>query len=333
MSNRLRFLGIFIGVLVLTAGSVAGPAYSVLRPFPEASTIDDMRARYAQPPSRFITVDGVQMHIRDEGEGPPLVMLPGHLGSLHMYDAWVPFFAPHYRVIRIDWPPYGLSLPDPSDDYSSPRGADLVVGILDQLNLSQVSLVGTSNGATVAAHIAALHPERIDRLALSTFPLGPPPRREISDDLREQARLHMGNMEYRPASLYRAILEDIFFDPANVTDAIVSLYTDMNNHPHAYAAQTIYVKNNRALYDAGTLPALYARVTAPTLLQWGDGGIVLPASFAQGSADVLVNAPVVLLRYPQSGHMPMLEEPEKTAKDLLAFLRGELDDQARPAGS
>jgi pimeloyl-ACP methyl ester carboxylesterase len=86
------------------------------------------------------------------------------------------------------------------------------------------------------------------------------------------------------------------------------------------------------MYASDDWPELYRQITAPTLLQWGDGGVVLPPYAAQGSVDALPNAAVTLLRYPESGHMPMLEEPEKTAKDLVAFLNGVYDADARPAG-
>lgn len=301
------------------------------KPFAEKPTVSMVRERYAQPPSRFINVDGVNMHIRDEGSGPVLMLLPGHIGNLHIYDAWTTHLKGEFRVIRADWPPYGLSLPDPSGEYSSKRASDLVIGLIETLGLEKVSLVGTSNGATVAAHVAAYRPDLVERLALSTFPLGAPPRREVSQALIDQAH-HLQNMEYRPESFYRAALEDIFFDPSKVTDELVRLYTDVNNHPFSYEAQDVYIKSNLALYASGTLPALYANVRAPVLLQWGDGGTVMPPNLAQGSAEIFTNTDVVLLRYPQSGHMPMLEEPEKTAKDLIRFMHGDFDRKENPSG-
>ncbi len=296
----------------------------------DARQVTALRARYAGPPSRFIEIDGVSMHYRDEGKGPVVILLPGHMGNLHMFEGWMPALRSRFRVIRLDWPPYGLSLPDPTNDYSSPRAAELVAGFMEKMGIARAAIVGTSNGATVAAHVAAQRPDLVTRLALSTFPLGVPPKRIISPELIEQARLHLGNAEYRPASLYKAILEDIFADPATVTPELVRQFTDINNHPGAYPAQDIYIRNNKAMYAAGGLPDLYAKIRAPTLLQWGDGGIVMPADLAQSSVDILSSAPVVLLRYAKSGHMPMIEQPAETVRDLIRFLDGGLDAQARP---
>lgn len=297
---------------------------------PAPVTAAELRARYAQPPSRFVTVDGVALHLRDEGRGPPVVLLPGHLDNLYMFDPWMPTLLRHHRVIRIDWPPYGLSLPDPSGAYSTYRAVTLVIGVLDALHLQRFALVGTSNGATVAAHLAAQYPTRVTRLAVSTLPLGVPAPRESSPTLRTELKLYGHDNQYRPPAFFRAVLESIFADPANVTDALVTLYTDENNHPGGYDAVDEYVRTNVAMYKRGTLLEEYRRIRLPVLVQWGDAGKVLPAAAAIDAVDAFPNAPVVLKRYAHSGHMPMLEEPEATAADLSAFLEGRLDAEARP---
>ncbi|QTD57281.1 alpha/beta fold hydrolase [Parasphingorhabdus cellanae] len=292
-------------------------------------TAKKLEARYATSPSQFIQIDGVRMHYRDEGTGPTLILLPGHLGNLRMYDRWAKELKKNFRVIRLDWPPYGLSIPDPSGQYGTDRGTELVKAFMDKMSISSAHMIGTSNGATVAAHIAALYPERVNRLAVSTLPLGPPPPRELSPELQEQITLYLGNKNYRPASFYREILKGIFADPANVTDEVVTMYTDMNNNPGGYAAVDEYVRTNLEMYKTKPLLELYADVKAPVLVQWGDSGVVLPPEFAQQAVDAFANAPVTLIRYPKSGHMPMLEQPKLTVKDLVAFLNGELDNDAR----
>jgi len=319
-------LAFLMGCAAQTTTSSAAPVSAA-----PVSAATASAAPAAKPVSHFKTIDGVNLHYLDEGspQKPIIIMLPGHMGDVNMFEGWMPALIGDYRIIRLDWPPYGQSLPDPSGVYGSKRAADLVLAFMDKMNIKKAALIGTSNGATVAALVAAKVPARVTRLALSTFPLGAPPKRVISPDLIAQFKLY-GTKDYRPASYWRAVLEDIFYDPANVTDQIVETYTKSNNLPGGYAAVDEYIRTNRALYDSGELPKIYANITSPALIQWGDGGKVVPAYLAQGSADVLVNAPVILKRYPQSGHMPMLEEPALTGTDLARFLRGEFDAEARP---
>lgn len=328
MYRKMTLFIIIFALIGCTTSEVTSSTDNRVAAF-AAPTAEQLEARYATPPSLFIKIDGVRMHYRDEGTGPTLILLPGHLGNLRMFDRWTEELKKNFRVVRLDWPPYGLSIPDPTGQYSTDRGTQLVKAFMDKMSISSAHMIGTSNGATVAAHIAALYPERVNRLAVSTLPLGPPPPREFSPELQEQITLYIENTNYRPASFYREILKGIFADPANVTDEIVTMYTDMNNNPGGYAAVDEYVRTNREMYNTKSLSELYANVKVQVLVQWGDSGVVLPPEFAQQAVDAFASAPVVLIRYPKSGHMPMLEQPELTVKDLIAFLNGELDNKAR----
>ena len=162
-----------LAVAAQGAAAAAGPAASF-------KSDAQLKARYAQAPSKFVTVDGVPFHIRDEGRGPAFVLLNGHLGSLHMWDDWMPKLAREFRVIRLDYPPYGLSGPDPTGIYSTERAVQLLDKLADELGLKKFHIGGTSNGALVALFYAIDHPARIDRLVVSTLPAGRPPKRTPS---------------------------------------------------------------------------------------------------------------------------------------------------------
>jgi pimeloyl-ACP methyl ester carboxylesterase len=73
-----------------------------------------LRARYAPPPSRFVRVGGMDVHYRDEGTGPAVVLLHGMGGSLHTWDGWTAALHDSLRVLRVDLPGYGLTGPLPS---------------------------------------------------------------------------------------------------------------------------------------------------------------------------------------------------------------------------
>ena len=81
--------------------------------------------QYRLEDSRFIEVDGVELHVRDIGSGPVVLLLHGHAGNLRMWSAWTDALSDAYRVISFDIPGYGLTSPDPSGDYSLDRTADL----------------------------------------------------------------------------------------------------------------------------------------------------------------------------------------------------------------
>lgn len=157
----------------------AAPDRSRTTPFTDA----ELRAWYAPSPSKFVTVDGVPIHLRDEGRGPALILLNGHLGSLQMWDPWMTALRREFRVIRIDYAPYGLSGPDPSGRYDTPHSVELVLKLADQLGLKRFHVGGTSNGALVALFLAIEHPERVDRVVVSTLPASRPPARKPSPEM------------------------------------------------------------------------------------------------------------------------------------------------------
>lgn len=75
---------------------------------------EELKLKYAQKPSSFISINGLETHFRDEGntaDSIPIVLIHGTGASLHTFDAWTDDLIQDYRVVRLDLPGYGLSQP------------------------------------------------------------------------------------------------------------------------------------------------------------------------------------------------------------------------------
>lgn len=311
--GRRAMFALFAAVgLAPTAQAAADPE----RLYADAELIE----AYAQPPSAFITVDGVRLHYRDEGKGPVLVLLNGHLGSLHMWEPWVERLRDRFRLIRLDFPPYGLSGPDPSGVYSSERAAQLLAGFLDALKLERVNVGGTSNGALVAVMYAIAHPERVDRLVVSTLPAGRPPPRQPSPELLAAAKRAREIAPVQPRAFFAAFLRDIAANDAIADEAAIDRYWKLNNRAGGREWGDSYIQSQYRFWDSTDVPAFFAQLRRPILLQWGADGVVLPEKIGDDVAALLRNAPVTLIKYRGAGHLPMLEKPDETARDAAAFL-------------
>ena len=313
----------FLATAPATATESHAPPSAAPAPVAAPTFFDDatLRARWAAAPSRFVQVDGVPIHLRDEGRGPALLLLNGHLGSLQMWDDWVLALTRHFRVIRIDYPPYGLSGPDPSGEYSTRRAVALLGKLADQLGLGRFHVGGTSNGALVALFYAIEHPERVDRVVVSTLPAGRPPRRTPSpalvaafDEVRRAA-------PFQPRAFWQAFLDDITANDAAVTPALVERYFEINNRAGAKAWVDAYIQTQYRLWDTLDVKAHYARLTRPILLQWGGDGVVLPEAVGADVAALFTQAPVTLKVYRGAGHLPMVEVPDESVRDAIEFLR------------
>src|SRR5437868_6318637 len=79
-------------------------------------TVTELTPRWGQPPSQFLEVAGLRLHVRDEGprsDQTPIVLMHGAGASLHVWDGWTAVLRGTRRVIRYDLAGYGLTGPAP----------------------------------------------------------------------------------------------------------------------------------------------------------------------------------------------------------------------------
>ena len=275
----------------------------------------------AGAPSKFETYGTARTHIRDEGprNGPVIVMLHSSMTNLREWDVWTDALKDRYRVIRFDWPPYGLST-DSAPSTGMPGVVKLLEAIVEAKKVERFAIVGTSSGATVATLYASAHPEKVTALALSTLPLKAPPPSDFSRVMMAMVWTHENLVpNYYPRFYYRRALAELYGRPERLTDETVEWYYLTNNIPGGFArVRQYYQANLKAVWSKGAGDDA-AKVKVPVLLQWGDADPVLPAYLADDAVKQFSGTKVDLIRYPDLGHYPMLELPQETARDLRAW--------------
>ena len=133
-------------------------------------------------PGRTVFVGDREFLVRELGpEGAkPLVLIHGLAGSssAEWYQI-APALAEKYRLIIVDSRSHGLSAPG-RDRFQVEEVADDLAGVLDELGVPSVSLVGYSMGGTIAQSFARRYPRRVERLVLiATFTHTPEPVRSL----------------------------------------------------------------------------------------------------------------------------------------------------------
>lgn len=116
------------------------------------------RADYAE-------VNGINMYYEVHGEGTPLVLLHGGYVDSDMWTIETHILSQSYQVIEIDSRGHGRSTDGDGPITYELMAAD-TLALLDQLNVSNAHFAGWSDGAVIAAQIAAYHPERVNKLVL-----------------------------------------------------------------------------------------------------------------------------------------------------------------------
>ncbi len=107
--------------------------------------------------SAEIEVDGVRLAVSRDGKGPAVVCLHaiGHGGR--DFEAFTAAVKDRFELIRIDWPSHGRSGPD-AKPLGPRRYAELLSGVLDQLDIERPIIIGNSIGGAAALIYAHHHP-------------------------------------------------------------------------------------------------------------------------------------------------------------------------------
>jgi pimeloyl-ACP methyl ester carboxylesterase len=303
-------------VLTLTAlallAGLGGAGWLLWTPDAERAALE---ARYAAPPSSFVTVEGVRLHVRDTGprDAPAVLLLHGFGSSLHTWDDWAALLERERRVIRLDLPGFGLTGADPSGEYSDLRAVTLLEGLLDARGVARVDVIGSSMGGRLAWRFAAERPARVRRLVLMA-PDGFASA-GFTYDRPAGVPLMMRALPYTlPMPLLRGGVAPAYADPATLTDATLERYRDMMIAPGVRQA----ILDRMATHILVPPEPFLRRIAAPTLLLWGEADRMVPAPHAADYARELPDSRTVIL--PGLGHVPMEEAPARSLEPVRAFL-------------
>jgi pimeloyl-ACP methyl ester carboxylesterase len=272
----------------------------------------------------MIEVDGLKVHYKETGpqDAPVLLLLHGFGSSLQTWDDWSVKSDKKYRVIRLDLPGFGLTGVSPIHDYSEECDVAFLTHFSNRLGLNKFSVIGHSMGGKMAWSLAAAQPERVQALVLMA-PDGFPEAKDIGTRPYEAPAIMgimgiMGIIKYvLPKYLVRKSIEPAFADAHALNDALVDRYYDMLRAPGVRGA--ILERGNQTIYT-DPVPRL-KKITAPTLLIWGEQDQMIPKSNAQKYSGVLSNSTTVFV--PNLGHLLQEEQPEKGLMAVMKFL----DDQ------
>jgi len=310
--------GIAAGVAVIACGVVAfglAARSGALSP-----TEAELRTKYMLPSSKIMEIDGETIHYTDEGQGEPVVLVHGTFGNLRMWSDWVSALSGHYRVIRFDRPPYGLSGPDPKGRYGAAREAEIISGLTTMLGLEKFYLAATSSGGASVTQYAAQHPEQIKGLVLSNIAVQPMPADPTRNPwiVRQSRKVAAVLNGWHPEWEWREVLKVNMVNHSKITDALVTEYTELNNRPASYhAAQQ---PRPAGVLGART-PSDLGKITAPTLVLWSENDSERPPTpVAEDAIKFLGSQDKSLVVVPRCEHMMPLDCGPESAAAALAFL-------------
>lgn len=281
-------------------------------------SVEQLSGRWAQSPSKFIPVSGMQVHIRDEGprDDPfPVVLLHGTSASLHTWDGWTSELKTQRRVIRMDMPAFGLTGPNLTQDYSIESYTAFVLATLDALGVQQFVLGGNSLGGYVAWSTALAAPLRVKQLILVDAAGYPLQSLSVPIGFRIARIPVLRNvMEWvLPRSVVTSSVHNVYGDPSLVTEVLVDRYYDM----------TLRQGNRKALsrrmdQGLGGESEAIKTLRLPTLILWGAKDKLIPLSYGQQFAKDIEGSKLVV--FEELGHVPHEENAQVSVAPVKLFL-------------
>ncbi|WP_051219055.1 alpha/beta fold hydrolase [Oceanobacter kriegii] len=288
-----------------------------------ALPLEQVQQRWQLPDSRYLEIDGMQVHYRDsadqqDSDKPVLLLLHGLFASLHTWMPWTERLVDDFRVISLDLPNFGLTGPHPKGMVKH-LYSDFLAQFINQLNLSHCHVAGNSLGGWMAWEFAARYPQHVDKLVLvdSAGFFFVPPTFMLNLSMPGGGWLY-SRSRIDPAVIGE-LLEQVFHNPELVTQEQKSRYYDMmmREGNRVAAARVMRFIRDQMGFDT----TLLDMVTQPTLILWGQDDPWMPVDHAEQFQQKLPHSQLLL--YPECGHLPMEENPDVSADDCRRFLLSE----------
>ncbi len=286
---------------------------------------EQTRARYPDEEG-YVERDGVRIFYEVYGSGEPTVLLLPTWSIVHSrhWKMQIPYLARHCRVLTFDGRGNGRSdrPPDP-DAYREEEFAADALAVMDATGTERAVLVSLSRGAERSLHLAASHPERVEKLVFISpaLPLPPAaPRRKAETEFSEPREEYVGwdtwNRHYW-LEHYEDFLEFFFSqcltEPHSTKQREDCVGWALETDPETLVATQLAPR----LQDEESVRELLARIQHPVLVIHGSDDAVRPCASGARLAE-LANGALTVLE--GSGHLPHARDPVKVNLLLRDFL-------------
>ena len=256
------------------------------------------------------------------GQGPDVLLLHGLGGTRASLLETAAALSRRYRVHAPDLPGFGSSCKPRLGAYNARWFADVMLGLMDELDIADARIVGNSMGGRIGIELGLLAPERVNALGLLC-----PAVAWIRRGLHPIVRLLRPELGLLPHGFRRSLVAaqfwNMFHDRHAIDPAVGDLMVDEFRRIYQSAgARFAFLASARNIYleapfgRRGFYPRL-SELQIPALFVWGSHDSLVPAGFSRHVREWLPGAQQVTI--PDCGHVPQVERPEECNALLLNF--------------
>ncbi|MEO8716916.1 MAG: alpha/beta hydrolase [Burkholderiales bacterium] len=252
---------------------------------------------------------GLRTVYLEGGRGAPLLLLHGFGGNKDNFTRVAKYLTPHYRVVIPDLAGFGESAKPAQADYAPRAQVERLRALVRGLGIGKLHLGGNSMGGHIALTYGALYPKEVESLwlldAAGVWSAPPSELRRMMADTGENPLLVKNEEQF--AQLIALVTAKPLMIPRPLLDVLAQ--ERIRNYP---LEQRILKQ-----LAADSVEERIRGLAIPALIVWGQQDRVLHPGTAGILQMLLIRSEVVMM--PGVGHVPMLEQPEKSAADYLRF--------------
>jgi len=264
---------------------------------------------------RTVTVNGLRVHYLEWGSAakPALILLHGISKHAHTFDHIAVDFARDYHVLAVDMRGHG-------DSGWSPEGAYLVEdyvkdieGLVTQLGIRRVTLLGNSTGGRVVQVFAGMHPDLVERLIVED--VGPERPQDIADAFARQVRQDADGWASEDELVKQLVARN-----QRTPEPLLRTYAHFGTRKRDDGR--LVWKRDPNLVKGFVVTELWehvSKITSPTLYVIGGASRIVPAAAQERLKQTLPNVQIVTM--PGLGHYPNEENTAGFLAIINPFLK------------
>ena len=242
-----------------------------------------------RPASGMAPVNDIQMYYEIRGEGPPLILLHGGLGSTLTWRNQIPALSEYYKVIAVDSRGHGRSTFTEQRISYSLMTSD-ILELMDFLGIEKAHILGWSDGGIIGLDLAINHPDRLNKVIAFGANYNPS---GLRTDIGENEKIN--DFMEKAANDYQTLSPD----PTRWDAFLENIGQMWASEPNFSAEQL-------------------GSIIVPMLILDGDNDEAIYTEHTREMAGLIPTAELTLI--PSTGHFAMWEKPDEINKVILEFL-------------
>jgi pimeloyl-ACP methyl ester carboxylesterase len=304
----MRIIKVVLALIIICI--LAGIGFLYLAPEKTTKLAIDIERKRSGLERKEINLPGKLHYVYLEGgKGEPLILLHGFGADKDNFTRVARFLTPHYRVIIPDHLGFGESGHPQDADYRAGAQAARIRTLAQALGITKLHLGGSSMGGHISMMYAALFPDEVKSLWLldpgGVWSAPPSELGKVITTTGENPLMARSEDEF--AKIFAFVMADPPFIPRPMLNVMA------RERIRNYELEKRIFKE----LTADSAEKYVTGLKTPTLIVFGDKDRAINPATAEVLHKLMPRSEVIIM--PGVGHLPMLEQPRKSAEDYLKF--------------